>query len=134
MSASAPARLERWLVLLVAAHSAGVGALLLFVPSWALAFAGWSDGGGGLFFPRQAGVFHCVVAFGYLHEYLRPRGVTLLVVTKTMAFLFLVAMTLGGELAWAVIVSGVADGLMGLAVALVHRATPDPGARRSPTP
>lgn len=134
MSSATVARLEHWLVLLIVAHSAGVGALLLFVPSWALGFAGWSAGGGDLFFPRQAGVFHFVVAFGYFHEYLRHRGVTLLVVTKTAAFLFLTAMALGGELAWAVTVSGVADGLMGLAVALVHRATPASEPARSPTP
>lgn len=128
------ARLERWLVILVAVHSLGVGSLLLFAPRWALDFAGWSTAPEALFFPRQVGVFHFVVAFGYLHEYVRYRGVTLLVVTKAMAFLFLVVMKLTGELAWAVLFSGVVDALMGLAVALLHRSTRRRAGLRSRAP
>lgn len=125
-------------MVLVALHSVGVGVVLLFAPAWALDFAGWSAAPADLFFPRQAGVFHLVVAFGYLSEYLRHRGVTLLVVTKTAAFVFLMAMALGGELAWAVLVSGVLDGLMGLAVGWAHRRARRGAARRpedgSPAP
>lgn len=113
-------RLERWLVVLVAVHSLAVGAMLLLAPGWSVRFAGWS-GAEPLFFPRQAGAFHFVVAFGYLHEHLRWRGVTLLVVTKGIALVFLGAAFALGEAAWSVPLSGLADGLMGAAVWAVHR-------------
>ncbi len=112
---------ERWLVILVAAHSVVIGLLLLLVPAWAVRFAGW-DGADPLFFLRQAGVFHFVVALGYLLEYFRSRTVTLLVCTKTAAAAFLLLATAFGEVAWSVPFSGVADGLMGLAVFVAHRA------------
>lgn len=112
--------LERWLVVLVAAHSVAVGAMLLLAPSWSTGFAGWSDVEP-LFFPRQAGVFHFVVAFAYLWEHRRTGSVTILVTTKATACVFLLASTALGETAWSVPFSGVADGLMGLAVWRVHR-------------
>jgi hypothetical protein len=111
---------ERWLVILVATHSAAVGALLLLAPAWAVRFAGWR-GADPLFFLRQAGVFHFVVVFGYLYEYFRWRGVTLLVVTKAMAFVFLVASAALTDAAWSVLFSGIADGMMGASVLLAHR-------------
>ena len=47
-----------------------------------------------LFFPRQAGAFHFVVAAVYLVEYFRYRGVLLLVMTKSIAVVFLFLTTL----------------------------------------
>lgn len=82
--------LERWIVVLIAIHSAGVGLLLLLAPGWSAEFGGW-DGISSLFFTRQAGVFHIVVAIGYLLEYVRSGGVTFLVVTKSVAVVFLTA-------------------------------------------
>ena len=114
------ARAERWLVWLIALHSVVVGVMLLFLPAWSAAFGGWGEASP-LFFARQAGVFHFVVAFAYVYEYLRHRGVTILVVTKATAFVFLVTAALLGEPAWSVAFSGVADGGMGLVVLLVHR-------------
>ncbi len=114
------ARRERWGVGLIAAHSVGVGAMLLLAPAWAAAFAGWPHAEP-LFFLRQAGVFHFVVAFGYLLEHRRSGTVTLLVCTKAAACLFLLAAAAGGEAAWAVPLSGVADGAMGLAAWGLHR-------------
>ncbi len=115
------ARLERWLVVLVALHSAAVGAMLLGAPAWSASFGGWGRGTT-LFFTRQGGVFHFIVAFAYLWEYRRLRGVTLLVAAKATAALFLLASFGLGEPAWAVPLSGVTDGLMGAAVLAVHRA------------
>lgn len=111
--------LEGLLVALVAAHSVAVGVMLTVLTPWAVGFAGWEEVTP-LFFPRQAGVFHFVVAFAYLYEYWRLRGVTVLVTTKALAAAFLVAVALEGELAWSVIVSGVADALMGVTVLAVH--------------
>lgn len=114
-------RVESWLVHLIALHSLVVGGMLLLAPGWATEFGGWS-GVSHLFFTRQAGVFHFVVVIAYLGEYRRLRGVTLMVATKTIAFVFLVGAWLLGERAWSVPLSGFADGAMGLLVALVHRA------------
>lgn len=114
-------RRERLFVGLVAAHSLAVGAMLLFVPAWSIGFGGWS-GAAPLFFPRQAGVFHFVAVLGYLLEYARSRTVTFMVVTKTIAFVFLLTMWAMGEPAWSVPFSGLADGAMGVAAVLLHRA------------
>jgi hypothetical protein len=112
---------ERCLVRLIALHSAGIGVALLAFPRWSAAFGGWGEPGP-LFFLRQGGVFHLVVALGYLHEHLRHRGVTLLVAAKSAACLFLLGVTLAGETAWSVPLSGFADGGMAVAALLVHRA------------
>ena len=111
--------LEAPLVTLVALHSYGVGAMLILAPAWAVRFAGW-HGADPLFFPVQAGVFHLVLATGYLLEYRRSRGVSLLLLAKGTAFVFLMGAVIFSRVPWAVPFSGVADGLMGLAVALVH--------------
>jgi len=115
------ARLERWLVHAIALHSLLVGAMLLLAPAWAARFGGFGEAWP-LFFPRQAGIFHFVVVVGYLGEYHRHRGVSLLVTTKAIAVLFLGAAWLAGEIAWSVPLSALGDGAMGLAVALAHRA------------
>lgn len=104
---------------LVALHSLGVGAMLLGAPGWAVRFAGW-EGVETPFFVRQAGVFHFVAVFAYLYEHLRYRGVTILVVTKSLALVFLAGTWLSGEQAWSVPFSALADGAMGVAVWLVH--------------
>lgn len=122
-AAAAPrraAKLEARLVLLIAAHSAAVGCALLFAPACSGEFGGWGEVAP-LFFVRQAGVFHIVVAIGYLLEYSRSRGVSFLLATKTIAFAFLATMSLVGETTWAVPVSGLADGLMALGVGLTHK-------------
>jgi hypothetical protein len=60
----------------------------------------------------QGGVFHLVLATGYLLEYHLRRGVQLLVVAKASAFVFLLSVSATGA-PWIVLVSGVTDGLMG---------------------
>lgn len=118
--------LERWLIGLIAAHSVGIGVLLLAAPGWAVRFAGWG-GAEPLFFVRQAGVFHLVVATGYVLEYGRSGTVSLLAVTKFMACAFLIASALFTDTAWSVLFSGITDGAMGLAVVVVHRHVPGGG-------
>lgn len=113
------ARIERWLVVLVAIHSLAVGAMLLVAPAWSVSFAGW-EGVDSLFFPRQAGAFHFVVAFAYLYEHRRLGSVNLLVLTKAFACAFLLSAVALGEAAWSVPFSGVTDGLMGATVLAVH--------------
>ena len=121
MSGLDPRRVERCLIGLIALHSVGVGIALMVFTDWSTVFGGW-----GLaeprFFARQAGIFHIVVALGYLLEYLRYRGVALLVLAKSIAVVFLLSVAILGEDAtWAVPLSAVGDGLMATVVVLVHR-------------
>lgn len=121
-------RAERWLVVLIAVHTFAIGIALLAAPGWALRFGGWATVPPP-FFPRQAGVFHLVLGTGYLLEYVRHRGVALLLTAKALATVFLVAATLLGDAPWFVGCAGAADGMMGLAVLLTRRM-----ARRAGTP
>jgi len=113
-------RLEAIVVVLVAVHSYAVGAMLLVIPSLATRLGGW-PAVQPLFFPRQGGVFHLVVATGYLLEYRRHRGVTLLVTAKTAAAVFLLTHALIAPETWLVPVLGAGDALMGALVLLLHR-------------
>lgn len=103
-------QLETVGLLLVVLHSYVVGALLLFFTAWTLGFAGWGEGGG-LFFPRQSGAFHMVLATGYLWEYFRTGGITLLLLAKATAVIFLIALN-PWSTAWSIPFSGILDGLM----------------------
>lgn len=112
-------KLEWWLVVLIALHTYAIGVTLLVLPEWSLRFGGWETTPPP-FFPRQAGVFHLVLGTGYLFEYLRLRSVSLLLVAKACAFVFLIGATLVATVPWFVTFAGVVDGLMGLTVLAVH--------------
>ena len=114
------ASFERLLVAIICAHSLAVGAMLMFVPQWAVRFGGW-DGIDPVFFARQAGIFHVVLVAGYVLEYVRHRGVSFMITAKTLAVVFLLGIWLVSDVPWAVPLSGVADGLMGAAVWWIHR-------------
>lgn len=112
--------LETALVIAIALHSYAVGFFLLFFTRWGARFGGWGEVSP-LFFARQAGIFHFVVASGYLLEYFRSRGVSLLLLAKATATVFLVAMMLADGGPWPLLASALGDALMGLAVWVVHR-------------
>jgi hypothetical protein len=112
---------ERALIILIALHSIIVGVMLLFFAEWAIEFAGWS-GAEPIFFIWQAGAFHFVLAAGYLVEYSRTKTISLLLIAKTTAFVFLIGGSLIADTPWSVWFSGVADGTMALTAFLVHRA------------
>lgn len=112
---------ERVLIILISLHSIIVGIMLLFFSEWAVRFAGWA-GAEPVFFIRQAGAFHFVLASGYLVEYFRHRSISLLLIAKTTAFVFLIGGSLLAASPWAVWFSGLADGAMALTAFLVHRA------------
>lgn len=114
-------RLERALVVLIALHSVVVGLFLSFATDWGARFGGFPSPVP-LFFPRQAGAFHFVVAGVYLVEYFRYRGVLLLVMTKAIAVVFLGLTTATSVVPWVVPLSGLADAAMGLVVLLLRRA------------
>jgi hypothetical protein len=112
-------RTEGIVVVLIAAHSIVVGLFLVLAPEWGARSFGFGPVQP-LFFARQAGAFHFVAATAYLVEYFRYRGVLLLVVTKSVAVLFLLLMPALDAVPWVVPLSGVADGLMGLAVVFLR--------------
>ena len=112
---------ERVLIYLISLHSIIVGIMLLIFGEWAVRFAGWA-GADPIFFIWQAGVFHFVLVAGYLVEYSRHRSISLLVIAKTTAFVFLVGGSLLADTPWSVWFSGIFDGAMALTAFLVHRA------------
>lgn len=112
---------EHILIILISLHSCIVGLMLLFAADWAVRFAGWA-GADPIFFIWQAGAFHFVLAAGYLVEYSRTRTISLLLIAKTTAFVFLLGGSLLVETPWSVWFSGFADGAMSLTAFLVHRA------------
>jgi hypothetical protein len=120
MRATSGATLRGWLIVLIAVHSYAVGVVLLILPSWGVGFGGW-EAKPPLFFIRQVGVLHFILATAYLYEYLAHRTARLLVFTKACATLFLLAETALESVPWLVPVSAVTDGLMGLAVFVLFR-------------
>lgn len=108
-------RLTTWAVVLIAIHSAGIALALLFFPRWGAALGGWNEVEP-LFFARQVGIFHFVVAFVYVVEYFRYGRVTLLVLTKSTAVVFLGINLLVDTVPWVVPLACLGDGLMGFAV------------------
>jgi hypothetical protein len=112
--------LENWLVVLIAFHSAAVGFFLLFLTRWGTAFGGWGEVRP-LFFARQAGIFHFVVAAAYLYEWFRYRGIGVLVMAKSFALVFLLAMFWVDGGPWPLPLSALGDGTMGALVLVVDR-------------
>ena len=121
---------EGLLVLLVALHSYGVGLVLMFASAFALRVGGWGDEGT-LFFTRQGGVFHLIVATIYLVDYFRQGSILPIVLAKTTAVVFLFALAFRGE-PWAVAFSGVVDLAMLVTVLWVRNRCARPGAGDRP--
>jgi len=119
---------ERLLIILVALHTLIIGLAFLIVPDWAVKFGGWPQNIRPIFFGHQVGIFHMVLVCGYLIEYFRYRGISLIITAKSIALVFLLITPLFHEVPWAVPVSGVVDGVMALVVWLVHRAVNPDGA------
>ena len=115
------ARTEEAIVSLIALHSVAIGLLLVFATDWGARFGGFGAVSP-RFFARQAGAFHFVVAAVYLVEYVRYRGVLLLVLTKSVAVAFLGLTAALDHASWLVALSGAGDAAMGLAVLLLRRA------------
>jgi hypothetical protein len=111
---------ERLLIVLIALHSFAVGLMFLLAPQWTMRFAGWT-GIDPPFFAYQAGIFHVVLATAYLLEYHLHRGVSVLVMAKSVAFVFLITATIIDPIPWAVWTSGLIDGAMAIVVWWVHR-------------
>ncbi len=120
----------RLFAVLVAAHSLAIGVGLVAWPGLLTRFAGFGQVEP-VFFARQAGVFHLVLAAGYLLD-ARRGSVDFLVAAKLVAVCFLGWATLAGAAPWSVSFSGAADGAMGLG-ALWLRRRARPAAQPFPT-
>jgi len=112
-------RLEAIGVFLIALHSLLIGLMLIFATEWVLDFAGWAHVDH-LFFPRQSGAFHIILASGYYMEYRTQGTIRLILLAKATAVVFLLIMSPWKE-AWSVPFSGVFDGLMLVGMAFIHR-------------
>ncbi len=112
-------RLEGVGVFLVALHSFVIGIMLIFATAWILDFAGW-DEISNLFFPRQSGAFHVIMAVGYFLEYRANGTIRLMLLAKGTAVVFLLIMSPWKE-AWSVPFSGIFDGLMLVGMAFIHK-------------
>jgi hypothetical protein len=100
-------------VWLVALHSYAVGLGLLLAPDLAVTIGGFPEQKT-LFFMHQGGVFHIVVATGYLLEYRRARTVALMIFAKSVATVFLgLSWLLMPGAPWLVGFSALTDGAMG---------------------
>ncbi|MFN8588261.1 MAG: hypothetical protein U0704_10735 [Candidatus Eisenbacteria bacterium] len=106
------------LVALVVLHSAALGLAAVVAPEWGLRFTGFGTASP-MFFARQVGVFHVVVAIAYAIEWRRYRGVSILLMAKTTAVLFLALELANGPRPWIVPVSLAGDAAMAVAVALL---------------
>ncbi len=104
------------LVALIVLHSAVLGLAAVVAPQWGLQFTGFGTASP-LFFARQVGVFHVVVAAAYAIEWLRYRGVSVLLMAKCSAVLFLGFELVRGAQPWIVPVSLAGDAAMAIAVA-----------------
>ncbi len=117
--------LSAWVVL-VALHSYAVGTFLLFATEWGARFGGFGAVSP-LFFARQAGIFHFVLATAYLVERFVHGGVVVLLMAKATAVVFLLAMWALGVDAWSIPLSAVGDAAMGVAsFVLARRASARP--------
>ena len=106
---------------LVAAHSFIVGWGLILIPASVTSFFGFEPYVQ-RFFPVQGGVFHLVISVGYALAAIDPDRrqslVVLAVVAKFMAVVFLLFYYLVIDRIWLVLLSGVGDCLMGVAILL----------------
>lgn len=111
--------LSTWVVL-VALHSYAVGTFLLFATAWGARFGGFGEVTP-LFFARQAGIFHFVIATAYLVERFVHGGVVIMLMAKATAVVFLLAVWLLGVDAWSIPLSAAGDAAMGVATFVLSR-------------
>ena len=109
---------------LVAIHSFCVGLGLMVIPLEHYDLFGFEDYQGD-FFKIQAGLFHLVMVIAYVFAALDPVKYRVMIlysiIAKFAATLFLISYSIFGEPVWMVIVSGIADFIMGLILLAFYR-------------
>lgn len=106
---------------IIAFHSFCVGVGMIFMPSHLMEFFGFSSGSD-CFFRYQGGVFHIVMSTAYAGgavNIARNKSLILLTITaKFLATVFLFSYYFFAAKVWMVLLSGIGDMVMGLAVLL----------------
>lgn len=120
-----PVRRLAILLWLVALHSFCVGILMILRPAPLMEMAGFAMNAEP-FFTVQNGVFHIVLAIGYIlaaaPEFRHRSLVVFTIVIKSMAAIFLFTYYFGFDARSVILLSGIGDGAMALAVFLCFRA------------
>ncbi|MCX6280644.1 MAG: hypothetical protein NTU51_01610 [Bacteroidetes bacterium] len=115
--------LLQWVLWLIAIHSICFGLALISFPSGWINFFGFQLQE--KFFADQGGVFHLIISLAYIMAALSPENslklIILSCVTKFTAALFLFSYFLFDKPIFMVLVSGIGDLLMGLAILFSYR-------------
>ncbi|MEJ2655862.1 MAG: hypothetical protein P8012_01535 [Desulfobacterales bacterium] len=114
-----PNRLLSTVLWLVAFHSLAMGLILIAQPAALMHAAGFGSDCGH-FFPAQGGVFHLlmfvVYLMGAIHIEKYYYFIVFSIFVKAVATFFLIIYCFAVEFKWVVLLSGIADGLMGLMI------------------
>lgn len=111
----------KWVLWLIAVHSICYGICLIVFPPEVFDYFGFSLTQ--TFFADQGGVFHLIISSVYifaawdLPESSKLIGITCFV--KFSAFIFLMAWYIFGMHSWIILISGILDLLMGIAVLIL---------------
>ena len=115
--------LMQWILVLVAIHSIVFGLSLIVLPIPVIEYFGFSLEE--KFFADQGGVFHLIIAVAYIMAARDPENSSRLVflsyITKFTATVFLISYFLFEKQIIMVLLSGIADFLMGLAILVSYR-------------
>ncbi|MFH2144156.1 MAG: hypothetical protein ABIJ97_17145 [Bacteroidota bacterium] len=108
---------------LIAIHSFVVGIFLIFLPSSQVHIFGFEEHYGN-FFRAQGGVFHLVMSVVYLMAaidiYKSHNLITVSIIAKMIATLFLLIYYFAVNNIWTVLFSGIADFLMGFILIILY--------------
>jgi hypothetical protein len=118
-SASSSTNILKFILYAIALHSFIVGLGLVIQIPGIMAWLGFGNCHEH-FFPAQGGVFHIVMAIGYSLAARNPLKyqclITFTIIVKALATVFLLSYFLLFEMIWMVLISGLTDGLMCIAV------------------
>ncbi len=116
---SRPEKLLSTVLWLVACHSLVLGLILIAQPTALMQFAGFGSDCE-RFFPAQGGVFHLlmfvVYLMGAIHVEKYYYFITFSIFVKAVATFFLTIFCFAVEFKWVILISGIADGIMGLMI------------------
>jgi hypothetical protein len=116
-------KLLQWVLLLIACHSIGFGLALITLPIRFIEFFGFHLYE--KFFAVQGGVFHLIISVAYIIAARKPEDsgnlIFLSCLAKFSATLFLLSYFIFEKQIFMVLVAGVFDFLMGLAILIAYR-------------
>jgi hypothetical protein len=109
---------------LIGVHSFAVGIGLIFIPPSFLSnfgFVNYTES----FFQAQGGVFHIAMSIAYViagrNVVNSSQLIRFIVIVKFLAFVFLMLYFFFILNSWIILLSGIADGLMGVVVLTLHK-------------